>query len=209
MPKKTKVEKIVPTGFTLPIINYRPTRRDYIILIVLGLLLLAFLKKDWFVAATVNGQPIATSEVNQKLNTLYKQQILDQLISEKVLQQEATKHNIVVTEAQVDEKLKNLEDQYGGADTLNAILAQQGMTREDLRSQTKIQLMVEALYGSEASPSAEEVEKFMNENQDSPEATEPAKFRELALEQTKQEKLRTIFSEKFQALKQAAKIQIF
>ena len=110
------------------------------------------------------------------------------------MKQEAAKKGILISQSKIDEKIKSLEDQYGGADTLNAILGQQGMTRQDLVNQTRIQLIVEALYGSEASPSAEEIEKFMEENKDTPEATDEAKFRELAAEQTKQDKLSKLFS---------------
>lgn len=209
MLKKVIPKKGSPAGFKLPIIGYQLIRRDYIIILVLGLALLAYYKKSWFVAATVNNQPISSIEINQKLNTLYKEQVLGQIINERILQQEADKKGLVIAKTQIDEKIKKLEEQYGGSETLNSILAQQGMTREDLRSQTKVQLIVEKLYGDEASPSEEEIVKFMQDNKDTPEATNEAKFRQIAQEQTKQEKLSKIFAEKFQALKQSAKIQIF
>lgn len=206
MPRKVAAKGV---GFKLPIIGYQPTKRDYIIILVLGLLLLAYYKKGWFVAATVNDQPISAIEVNKKLNTLYKEQILSQLVNEKILQQEANKKGVVITPAEIDAKIKTLEDQYGGSETLDSILTQQGMTREDLKSQTRVQLIVEKLYGVEASPSAEELEKFMQDNKNIPEATDEAKFKKIAEEQTRQEKLSKIFSERFQALKEAAKIRIF
>jgi len=209
MPRKAIAEKTASSDFKLPIINYKPTKRDYIIAAVLALLILAFYKKSWFVAALVNNQPITTAELNQQLHKKYKEQVLSQMINEELLSQEAAKKGIVIQQSQIDEKMKKLEDQYGGAETLSAILSQQGMTREDLINQTKIQLLVEALYGAEASPSAEEVEKFMEDNKDTPEATDSAKFREIALEETKQEKLSKLFSERFQVIKEAAKIQIF
>lgn len=209
MLKKVIPKKGIPSGFKLPIIGYQLIRRDYIIILVLGLALLAYYKKGWFVAATVNSQPISSIEINQKLNTLYKEQVLGQIINERILQQEADKKGLIITKTQIDEKIKKLEEQYGGGETLDSILAQQGMTREDLRSQTKVQLIVEKLYGDEASPSEEEIVKFMQDNKDTPEATNEARFRQIAQEQTKQEKLSKIFAEKFQALKQSAKIQIF
>lgn len=209
MPRKVTTEKTAFTNFKLPIVNYKPTKRDCIIAVVLALLILAFYKKSWFVVALVNNQPIITAELNQQLHKKYKDQVLDQMINEKLLSQEASKKGVVIEQSQIDERIKKLEDQYGGADTLSAILAQQGMTKEDLIDQTKIQLLVEALYGSEASPSAEEIKKFMEENKDTPEATDEAKFKEIATEQTKQDKLSKLFAEKFQALKGAAKIQIF
>lgn len=208
MPKKIITAK-TDLGFKLPVLNRTLSKKDYTIILVLGFLLLAVYKKNWFIVALVNNQPIATAELNQKLNKQYKDQVLGQLINEKLLQQEAAKKGIVITKSQIDEKIKSLENQYGGAEALNSILSQQGMTRDDLISQTKIQLIVEALYGSEATPSAEEIDKFMQDNKDAPEATDAAKFEALAKEQTKQTKLSKIFAEKFQVLKEAAKIQIF
>lgn len=189
--------------------TYQKDKRAWIIILLLGLALLAYYKKGWFVAATVNNQPITSIELNQRLNKMYKDQTLNQMINEKILEQEAAKKGINITQEEIDTKISELENQYGGKEIFESLLMQQGLSRDEFERQTKFQLIIERLYSSEVSPSAEEIQKFMEENIDSPEATEPAKFRQTAETSLRQQKLSTIFNQKFQELKQAAKVQIF
>ena len=187
----------------------RLSKKGFFLILILGLALLAFYKKQWFVAATVNNQPITMFEVIQRMSALYKEKTVTQLVNEKILEQEAMKNKIVVAQKEIDDKIIETENQYGGKETFDSLLTQQGLTRSELARQTRFQLIVEKLYEKEATVSAEDIQKFMDENSNIPEATEPAKFRQLAQDQLKQQKISQIFNEKFQSLKQAAKIQIF
>lgn len=177
-------------------------------LIIIGLFLILLTNKNLVVAAIVNGQPISNFELQARLNKQFRSQTINQMINEKILEQEATKKGTSVNQEELSAKVKETEAQYGGAETLNSILSQQGISREDFISQTRLQLLVEKLYSAEASPSAEDIDKFMSDNKDLPEATDGAKFRETATTQVRQTNLAKIFNEKFQALKQTAKIQI-
>ncbi|OGE14854.1 hypothetical protein A3F00_03535 [Candidatus Daviesbacteria bacterium RIFCSPHIGHO2_12_FULL_37_11] len=187
----------------------RLNKKGFIFIIIIGLILLGFYKKSWFVAATVNNQPLTTLEVIQRMSAIYKEKTVTQLVNEKILEQEAAKNKILVTQAEVDQKITETENQYGGKESFESLLAQQGLTRSELARQTRFQLIVEKLYEKDATISAEELQKFMDENSSAPEATEPAKFKKLAEDQLKQQKISSIFNEKFQQLKTTAKIQIF
>lgn len=187
----------------------RFNKKFVLIILIIGLLLLAYYKKSWFVAATVNGQPITTLELTQQLYKSYKTQTLTQMINEKVLEQEALKNKVTVSQGEVDAKIAQTEAQYGGAQAFDTLLSQQGLTRDDFIKQTRIQVIVEKLYAKEASPTADQIDQFMKDNASAPEATDPAKFKALATQQTTQDNLQKIFSTKFQALKTAAKIQTF
>lgn len=207
----SKKTDLVESDITSPTEESNPRSRKgfFFILIIFGIVLLLYYKKSWFIAAIVNGQPITNLAVIQRENSLYREKTITQMVNEKVLEQEATKKGVKVTPAEINSKMAEVEKQYGGADKFNSLLTQQGLTRTDFEGQTRIQLIVEKLYGQEASPSTTDVEKFMTENKDAPEATDAAKFKELATQQIKQQNLSKIFNEKFQALKQSAKIQIF
>lgn len=187
----------------------RPSKRAFIFILILGLILLVVYKKNWFVAAIVNNQPITNLEVLGRLNTLYRDKMINQMVNEKILEQEAAKKRVVITQKEIDDKITESANQYGGKDKFEMLLSQQGLTQTEFARQTRFQLIVEKLYEKEATISAEDVQKFMDENSSSPEATEPAKFKELAEDQLKQQKISSIFNEKFQELKQAAKVQIF
>lgn len=189
--------------------KYRPTRRDYLLVLILGLILLAVFKKSWFVAATVNGTPITNLELFSKMNDQYRQQTLNQLINEKVIFEEAKKKNIVVDNNQINDKISELEKSVGGAQVLDSLLSQQGQTRDSLKQQLKVQLIIEKLYQNEATVSAEEVNNFITQNAAALQATDSAGQIQEATNILRQQKLSELFSQKFQELRQNTNIQIF
>lgn len=190
-------------------INFKRSKTFYLILIALGLTLLVFFKKSWFIAAMVNNVPITNLELQSKLNQQFKTQILNQLINEKIILSEANKAMAIPSEAEIDKKIVELETNVGGKDTLDSLLAQQGQTRVSLKDQIRVQLAISKLYEKEATVSAEEVAKFIEQNKDQMRATESAQQEIEATESIKNQKLSQLFSQKFQELRQKAKIQIF
>lgn len=189
--------------------NFRSSKKFYLILIVAGLLLLFIYKKSWFVAASVNGSPITNLELQMKLNKQFRSQILTQLINEKIILAEATKNNTLASETEVSKKISEIETSVGGPQALDALLSQQGQTRDSIRQQIKLQLSIEKLYANEATVSGEEVAAFIEQNKDQLRATDSAGQQKEAFDSLKSQKLSQIFSQKFQDLKTKAKIQIF
>jgi len=208
MPRK---KAVVKTETVVSKISVNPKRRRgfWLIVLLIGLLLLAYYKKGWFVSATVNGQPITRLELTKRMDALYKDKVIAQMVNEKILEQEAAKKGVSVSQKEIDDKMAEVETQYGGKDSFNQLLQQQGLTRDEFNRQTKYQLIVEKLFSSEASPSAADVQKFMDQNKNAPEATDEAKFKILAEKQVKQDNLSKIFNDKFQQLKTSAKVQLF
>lgn len=209
MARKTQNLKLKTQNYISKLKSFKSNKKFYLIILVLGILLLLFYKKSWFIAATVNGEPIPTFSLNQRLNALYKDRILNQIINEKLLEQEAFKQGVVVSPQEVQQKVDEAQAQYGGKETFDMLLSQQGLTKDEFIRQTRLQVLVEKLYAGESSPSAEEIQKFVADNQNIPEATDEAKFKKLAEQSVRSDKLSKVFSEKFQALRQNAKIQIF
>lgn len=189
--------------------NFRSSKKFYIVLIVIGLLLLAIYKKSWFIAATVNNSPISNLELQMRLNRDFRSQTLTQLINEKIILSEAAKNSVMVSEADLNKKISEIETNVGGAPALDSLLAQQGQTRASIKQQIKLQLTIEKLYSKDATVSAEEVTKFIEQNQDQLQATDSAGQQQEAYNALKNQKLTQIFSEKFQELRTQAKIQIF
>lgn len=189
--------------------NFRYQKKIYIILLIFGLLLLAVYKKSLLIAAIINNVPLTNLELQNKLNAQFKTQTLNQLINEKIILQEATKLGAIPTQAEISAKIAELETSVGGKDALNTLLTQQGQSIDSLREQLGIQLAVSKLYEKEATVSADEVEQFLTENRALLRATDSAGQRKEAEETLKQQKLSQIFTQKFQELRQRAKIQIF
>ena len=189
--------------------NFRSSKKVYLILLIAGLLLLAIYKKNWFVAATVDSMPITNLELQMKLNDQYRAPILDQLITRKIILNEASKNNVIPNPQEVDSKLAELEASVGGKDTFDTILTQQGQTRSGIKERITIQLALTKLYDKEATVSTEEVAKFIKENSAVLQSTDSAKQQQEAYDLLKQQKISEIFNQKFQELRQKAKIVIF
>ena len=184
-------------------------KRFFIFLIIVGLLVLTYNKKALFIAATVNNQPISNLELIQKMDKTYRERTLSQMVNEAILEQEAKKKNITVSDAEITAKMDEVIKTYGGQESFDQLLTQQGLTKEDFAKQTELQLLVEKLYAEEIKPTDEEIQKFMDDKKSAPEATEPAKFKATAEDAVKQDKLSKVFAERFKQLKDSAKVQIF
>lgn len=189
--------------------NFRSSKMFYIVLIALGLLLLAIYKKNWIIAATVNGSPLSNLELQMRLNEQFKTQTLNQLVNEKIILSEAANNNVVVTESEIDIKISEIEANVGGAAAFDALLSQQGQNRKSIRQQIKLQTTIEKLYSKDATVSGEEVTQFIEQNKQQLKASDSAGQQKEAEDAIRNQKLSQIFSQKFQELRTKAKIQIF
>lgn len=192
--------------------NYRPiftNRKTYLIILVLGLLLLAYYKKNWFIAATVNGSPVTNFELLFQMNAQFKEQTLSQMINEKLILQEARKNNIVITQTDINQKIADIEKSVGGPQILDSLLSQQGQTRDSVKDQMRYLLIRDKLYENEATVSTQEVQDFIDQNNSQMKATESAEQTKEATDIIKQQKIGQLFNEKFANIKKEAKINIF
>lgn len=176
---------------------------------VIALALIISYKKGLLIAATVNGSPITTYEVLQREDSQFRKQTVDQIVQEKLILGEANKKGAKVTEAEINTKIADIEKQVGGAAALDSLLSQQGQTRASVRDQIKISLLLEKMYASEASVSAEEVTQFIEQNKAQMQSSDEAALTKEATDYIKSQKLNQIFSTKFAEIKKAASIQIF
>ncbi len=196
-------------NFPDKVIHFKTSKTFYLIILVLGLALLFFFKRSWFIAAAINGMPVTNLELQSKLNQQFRAQTLNQMINEKIIMSEASKNGVIPTEAEIDKKIADLETSVGGKEALDSLLSQQGQNRTSLRDQIRVQLAITKLYEKEATVSADEVTKFIEQNKDQMRATDSAQQQKEAYDTIKNQKLSQIFSQKFQDLKNKAKIQIF
>ncbi|MBI4059306.1 hypothetical protein HY404_03655 [Candidatus Microgenomates bacterium] len=181
----------------------------WVVGVIAVLVVLGVVRPGWFIAATVNGYPITSIELFGRLNQDYRIVGLENLINEKVILGEAASRNAIPTQAEVNEQVNKLEEQYGGKEAFAQVLSYQGQNRASFTEQIRIELAVKKMYESEASISAEEIDKFIKENKTQLTATDSAGQKKEAEEAVKQQKLMQIIQAKFQELKQKAKVKIF
>ena len=132
---------------------------------VILLLLLAFPLRFLLIPAIVNGTPIYSWQYVSELHKSAGNQIINQLISEKLVEQEIAKYQIQVTQLEIDQQVAQLEAQLketGGS--LEAVLALQGMTRDEFIEQLRLNIALERLVKNTIEVSEEDVQTELTEN---------------------------------------------
>ncbi len=139
-------------------------RTVFIALIVAAVLIVAGLAsaQGLIVAATVNGSPISRLAVISELENRGGSDALNDLIGKKLIDDEAQKKNIVIAAEELDGELKVIESQISSmGSTFEEQLAQQGLTKEDVRDQITTHLKLEKLLADQAQVSEEEIDAFV------------------------------------------------
>lgn len=197
--------------------NIQKNRKQYgryliILVIVIAIGVFAFIKKDWFVVATVNNQPITSVEYYQNLKAKDGSQVLNQIIQDRLINQEANKKGVTVSEADINKKVATIQKQVGGADQLKNALSSRNLSESEFRNQIKIQLLVEKLLQNEIKVSDKEVDDYIAKNQNS---TDPnttgvdLKNRDAVKTQLQSDKLNQKFQSWYSNLQKQASINKF
>lgn len=179
-----------------------------LIVVVIGVF--AFLQKNWFVVAVINGQPITTVEYYQNLKAQNGKDVLDQMIRNKLIFQEATKKGINISDKDIDTKLGEIEKQVGGKDQLKSALQARNISDQDFRTQIKVQLIVEKILEKETAVSEKEIDDFIAKNPSDPNVTSSGgPNRSEIKKQLQAQKLNEKYQSWYSGLEKAAKISRF
>lgn len=173
-------------------------------------LVLAYFLKGLVVAATVNGSPISRFAVIEKLEKSSGKVLLDSLITKKLIAAEAKAKNITVSQEEIDEQIKKIEEQIktqGG--TLEEALKMQGMERKDLEEQIVIQKQVEKMVADKIAVSDEEVTKYIADYKIEIAKDDEAATREQVKQEISNMKLNQEAEAMISRLKAEAKIKYF
>ena len=133
------------------------------ILVIAGAL---YYFKGQFIVATVNGQPIFRSTLIKELEAQSGPQILDNLVLETLVRQEAAARKITVSDQEITDETKKLETKLAAQQqNLDQLLAVQGMSRSMLNEQLRLQLLVEKMVDrNNIVVSDDEVKKYFEDN---------------------------------------------
>lgn len=126
-------------------------KRSYfwIVLVLLLLIAVVFLVRNYLIAASVNGQMISRYSVIKELERQGGKQTLDAIVTKTLITQEAKKRNVNITPSDVDAELKRINDNLSKqGQKLDQVLALQGMSKDQLVEQIKLQKMIEKMVGS-------------------------------------------------------------
>ena len=123
------------------------------------------------VVATVNGQPISASTLENELYRRWGEIALGGMIQETAIKQAAAEAGVTATEDEIDERAdrfqQNIDMNSGGqAGNFTMWLAQQKMTPYAFRQWIRTELLLEKLVADEATVTDEEVRTFYDQQQD-------------------------------------------
>ncbi len=187
-------------------------RKSYVVLIVVILLLGAALYyfRGLFVAAVVNGQPISRLEVVQQAEKQSGKQTLDTLVRDALIEQEAKKENVTVSDKEVNDEINTLQGNLKKqGQTLDQVLATQGMSKDDLTRLIRLDKLVQKMVGKNVKVSDKEVADYIDKNKDSLPSADDATLKKQVKAQLSQQKTNEAVQSWLAALQQKANVVYF
>lgn len=188
----------------------RARKRFFFVLAVVLLALgIAYRFRGQVVVAMVNRRPIFRWQLIRQLEKQSGALVANRLITEKLINQEAKKRGINVSDTEVAQEFSRLESDFKeqGQD-LDQVLGIQGMSRDDLADQIKIQKMLEKMIGDDVEVTDEEVKTIFEKQKDNlPEGSDPEKIKENLQENLRQQKLGEKVQELLKSLRENGNIK--
>lgn len=139
-----------------------------IFLVVVGLVILAVLVSRYLVIAWVDKRPISRLEYLQALEQKYGREVKEQLIVERLVNEEALKREVRVSNEEIEAEIKKIEEGQGGKENLSQILQVQGITQIEFRKLVRLQLLKQKMFGKDVEVTEEDVKKYLeSQNQSS------------------------------------------
>jgi len=166
-----------------------------IVIAVLVILAALYFFRSFFIVALVNGKPISRFGFDRALEKQGGQQVLNNIVTEMLINQEAKKQNVTASQADLDQKFTEIDNQLKGqGQTLDATLTANGQTRADFDSQMKTQIVLEKMLGKDVTVADEEINTYFTENKatfakDATLASETASIKSALIQQKLSEKL--------------------
>lgn len=172
-----------------------------VIVLVLGGLLV--FKRELFLAANINGKLITTPEFYARLVETNGTATFETIEREVLIEQEAKNKGITLSEEEIDEKIAEIEERFGGSEGFQQALEANNSTMEQLRAQIRTQILVEKLFEDKATVTDKEVAKYMKDNKEFVKDMKKEQVRD----QLKSEKVGAEFNKWFEEAKKNATIE--
>lgn len=203
-PTSSVEESTMPS--TGPKKNMTVTMIVILTLVILGIIAV---NKGYVVTAIVDGRPIFRWQFVNALVSRFGTQTLETMISETLIDKEAQRMGVAVTQQEIDAKEEEILASFGGNVTLDEVLKYQGMTKGDFDSQVRLQIIVAKILSKDIIVTDEEVLAYIDQNRASMTASDEATLRleatSILTDQKVSEKVQPWFTE----LKAKAKVLRF
>lgn len=135
------------------------------IAIIIAVIVTVFSREE--VVASVGEEDITKDELYDYLVGLYGADSLTALIENKIIEMEADKEKVTVSDKEIEEEYQTYVDSYGGEEMLQSVLDQQGMTKKNLEAEIENYFKLEGLLKPRIEISDEELQTYFDENKES------------------------------------------
>ncbi len=181
------------------------------VLILLALGLLVFRYRGLFVAAVINGQPISRIDVVKEAEKQSGKQTINNLVRNSLIEQEAKRQNLTVTDKEIDDEIKKVEASLSKqGQKLDQVLAMQNLKKEDLRKLIRLDKLVGKMVGKSIKISDKEVADYIEKNKESlPQDQTEVQLKKTVTENLRQQQLNQKVQTWLADLQKKAKIQYF
>ncbi|WNS79959.1 peptidylprolyl isomerase [Domibacillus sp. DTU_2020_1001157_1_SI_ALB_TIR_016] len=116
--------------------------------------------------AEVGGTKITKDDLYDSLVKMYGADAAESLIADKIVEKEAAKEKVQVTDKEIQEELDATIESYGGEEAYKSALESSGMTEADMKEEIKVYLETVKLLEPRIEITDEEIETYFNENKD-------------------------------------------
>lgn len=137
-PKTKKAIKVIKKMRVAPVAEVSTYKKGFnfillvkiLLVIAIGAVVFLLVQKNrsMIIAGTVNKAVVTRWELNAKMSEKYADQTFEEIVSEKLLNENLKKNNISVTSQEVQDELAKIKAQYGGEEQFQAAILQFGMT---------------------------------------------------------------------------------
>lgn len=114
--------------------------------------------------ATIDDIEITESELDSKLKSQYGTEVLDSIIANKIVELEAEKKKITVSDEEIAEEYKVYTESYGGEETMLETLKAYNMDKEDVEEDIRLYLLTVKLLEDYVEVTEDDVKKYFEEN---------------------------------------------
>ncbi|MCR3922886.1 MAG: peptidylprolyl isomerase [Firmicutes bacterium] len=155
-----------------------------IILLVITIAGAIFVNQRSEVVATVNGEKITKDQLYEAFVANGGSTVLEQLVSDRIITQEAKNLGVEVTEEELDAQIEKLiaENYYGMEEYFQQALDQYGITKETLKESMRPELLLLGIVRSKTEVTDEEVEAYFVEHQEDFNIPEKIEVRHILVE---------------------------
>lgn len=119
---------------------------------------------SWSTVATVNGAKVTEKEFYAELEKQHGREVLERMITEKIVLQEAAEKKITVTDKEVDEELARIKGMFPTEqEFVNAVKQYYGMSVDMFKQRLKLDKLANKVRTSGVKVSDADLNKFLGE----------------------------------------------